>query len=99
MFNQMQPDQIKVVLQNHQKVTTRVENIKTFKEHSKTKTFTYHQCILLLNKVRHMSALELNFISGIKYAINKNGSIFMHTELIQDTKDNYCHEECLLDPA
>eukprot|EP00957_Ditylum_brightwellii_P115936 8843014-Ditylum_brightwellii.AAC.1 len=36
---------------------------------------------------------------GIKYADNKNGSIFMHAEYMQDTKDNQYLEEHLLDPA
>eukprot|EP00957_Ditylum_brightwellii_P145020 11045032-Ditylum_brightwellii.AAC.1 len=46
-----------------------------------------------------VSDLKDKVFSGIKYAINKNGSICMHAELMQDTKDNFCPKECLLDPA
>eukprot|EP00957_Ditylum_brightwellii_P114939 8765687-Ditylum_brightwellii.AAC.1 len=65
------------------------------KSNNSTKNFTYLQCIKLPDHVRAtpVTKLEDEIFYGVKYSVNKDGSTFMHAELMVGTGDNCIPEE------
>eukprot|EP00957_Ditylum_brightwellii_P211529 15366287-Ditylum_brightwellii.AAC.1 len=99
MFKGMNDEQNKLVLQNHPKTITRVNLVKKMKGNNSTKHFTSHQRIKLPHCVQAtpISQLEDKIFYNVKYAANKDSSVFMHAELMVGTGDNYTPEEWMLD--
>eukprot|EP00957_Ditylum_brightwellii_P103544 7889270-Ditylum_brightwellii.AAC.1 len=86
----MSDEQKKFALRNHPKTITRVNSVKKMKDNNSTKHFTYTQCIKLPHCIQATPVTELEdeIFYNVKYYINKDGSVFMHAELMVDTGDN-----------
>lgn len=90
-----------VLLKHHPKCAARMVAVSKVKGRSFTDGFFYEQRIRLPRKVDHKFAAttdgdELFF--GKKFIEYPDGSVFLHVELIGETKDNYMPEERMLDP-
>jgi hypothetical protein len=90
-----------LLLKHHPKVASRMVAVAKIKGRSNTDGFYYEQRITLPRTCKHKFATQEGdeMFYGKKFVQYPDGSIFLHFELVADTKDNYIPEERLLDPA
>ena len=90
-----------VLLKHHPKCTARMVAVAKVKGRSNMDGFFYEQRIPLPRKVQHEYASTKDgddLFFGKKFIKYPDGSVFLHVELIAETKDNYIPEERMLDP-
>ena len=90
------------LLKNHSKTHGRMYATGVIKDRKITKDFFYEQRIPLPRKVDFKWAQEAagdDIFYGTKFVLYEGGAQFLHIEMVVDTPDTYCPEECLLDPA
>ena len=91
----------KVLLKHLPKCTAHMVAVSKVKGRSMTDGFFCEKRIPLPRKVRHSFATVEDgdeLFQGKKFIQYPDGSVFLHVELIAESKDNYIPEERMLDP-
>jgi hypothetical protein len=94
-----------IVLKSHPKTAAWMVAIAKVKGRSVTDAFVYEQRIPLPRKCEHEYASDASdtdsdcLFHGKKFVQYPDGTVFLHVELVCETRDNYCPEERMLDPS
>jgi len=92
---------MKILLKHHPKIASRMVAVSKIKGRSSTEGFFYEQRIRLPRTCNYKFASKegCDMFHGKKFVEYPDGSVFLHVELLAETKDNYVPEERLLDPS
>eukprot|EP00957_Ditylum_brightwellii_P076238 5795478-Ditylum_brightwellii.AAC.1 len=77
-----------------------MSSVSKVKRHNMMHTHDYIRCIVLSWKVKLQWAKKNDgdeIFYGKQCMHYPGGTIFLHVEILVDTQDNYCPEECLLE--
>eukprot|EP00957_Ditylum_brightwellii_P196008 14934477-Ditylum_brightwellii.AAC.1 len=93
---------VKSVLKRHTNTVAWMSSVSKVKGHTTMHTHDYIQRIAFPWKVKFQWAKKNNsdeIFHGKQFMCYPDGTIFLHVEMLVNTQDNYCPEECLLETA